>query len=127
MNSAGWFGEGKELFYVDGQEQPLLYGTGTDNYFGDAWGFHRSNSYYYGVSIWEGFDADDHGTAYRWHIPDPVRFGKRLKVTMQALGWRSGRRYLPLQDDIASVAYWYQSEPSDALPPLPEADALEVI
>ena len=64
---------------------------------------------------------------YRWHIPDPVRFQSRLKVTMQALGWRSGRRYLPLQDDIASVAYWYQAAPAITLPALPDADTLEVI
>ena len=46
---------------------------------------------------------------YRWHIPDPVRFERDLRVTIQALGWRTGPRYLPLQDDIASVAYWYQT------------------
>jgi len=64
---------------------------------------------------------------YRWHIGDPIRFRNRLKVTMQALGWRSGRRYLPLQDDIASVAYWYQQTPAAGLPDLPDADGLEVI
>jgi hypothetical protein len=63
---------------------------------------------------------------YRWHIKDPVRFGKNLKVTIQALGWRSAGRYLPLQDDIASVAYWYQSEPHTPFPKLPSKDDLEV-
>ena len=63
---------------------------------------------------------------YRWHIPDPVRFESDLRVTIQALGWRSGPRYLPLQDDIASVAYWYQTLPSAPLPQLPARDALEV-
>jgi hypothetical protein len=58
---------------------------------------------------------------------DPVRFQQDLRVTMQALGWRSGGRYLPLQDDIASVAYWYQSEPHGAFPALPGRDALEVV
>jgi len=56
---------------------------------------------------------------YRCHIPDPVRFTKDLKVTIQALGWQSGERYLPLTDDIASVAYWYQTEPHQRLPKLP--------
>jgi len=50
-----------------------------------------------------------------------------LRVTIQALGWRSGGRYLPLQDDIASVAYWYQTLPTVPFPPLPERDYLEVI
>ena len=64
---------------------------------------------------------------YRWHIPDPVRFEENLKVTIQALGWRKDRRYLPLQDDIASVAYWYQTLPPSDFPVFPERDSLEVI
>ena len=64
---------------------------------------------------------------YRWHVMDPIRFENDLHVTIQALGWRSGKRYLPLQDDIASVALWYQSEPHAAFPSLPDTDALEVI
>jgi hypothetical protein len=64
---------------------------------------------------------------YRWHIPDPIRFERELRVTIQALGWRSGGRYLPLQDDIASVAYWYQTLPTPVFPKLPGADGLEVI
>ena len=56
---------------------------------------------------------------YRWHIVDPIRFSRRLRVTLQALGWRSERRYLPLQCDIASVAYWYQAEPHAPFPRLP--------
>ena len=63
---------------------------------------------------------------YRWHITDPVRFEEGLRVTIQALGWRAGPRYLPLQDDIASVAYWYQTLPTAPFPVLPERDQLEV-
>ena len=63
---------------------------------------------------------------YRWHIADPVRFEKDLKVTIQALGWQSGGRYLPLEDDIASVAYWYQTEPHAKFAPLPSKDSLAV-
>lgn len=63
----------------------------------------------------------------RWHITDPIRFQTERRVTMQALGWRSGSRYLPLQDDIASVAYWYQSLPSAPFPSFPDRDALEII
>ena len=64
---------------------------------------------------------------YRWHITDPVRFKKDLRVTIQALGWREGGRYLPLQDDIASVAYWYQTLPGEPFPSLPERDFLEIV
>ena len=64
---------------------------------------------------------------YRWHIMDPVRFEQDIKITMQALGWRSKGRYLPLQDDIASVAFWYQAEPHAPFPTLPDRDYLEVI
>jgi hypothetical protein len=64
---------------------------------------------------------------YRWHITDPIRFQKDLRVTIQVLGWRSGRRYLPLQDDISSVAYWYQTLPTAPFPALPDKDGLEVI
>ena len=64
---------------------------------------------------------------YRWHITDPVRFQEDLRVTIQALGWRSGHRYLPLQDDMASVAYWYQTLPSLPFPELPDRDTLEVV
>jgi hypothetical protein len=63
---------------------------------------------------------------YRWHIADPVRFEKDLKVTIQALGWQSGGRYLPLEDDIASVAYWYQVEPHARFPPLPDKAGLTI-
>jgi hypothetical protein len=64
---------------------------------------------------------------YRWHITDPIRFQQDLTVTIQALGWRSDGRYLPLQDDIASVAYWYQTLPTAVFPKLPQRDYLEVI
>jgi hypothetical protein len=63
---------------------------------------------------------------YRWHITDPVRFEKDLKVTIQDLGWRSGGRYLVQKSDIASVVYWYQTEPHAKFPVLPGRDELEV-
>ena len=63
---------------------------------------------------------------YRWHLTDPIRFRTDLRVTMQALGWRPGWRYLQLQDDIATVAYWYQTLPLAPYPPLPDRDAREI-
>jgi hypothetical protein len=56
---------------------------------------------------------------YRWHIFDPIRFRESLKVTIQALGWWPNGKFQPLTDDIASVAYWYQTEPHAPFPPLP--------
>ena len=64
---------------------------------------------------------------YRWHITDPVYFKEDLKVTIQALGWRSERRYLPLQDDISSVAYWYSDTLDDVYPTFPSKNDLEII
>jgi hypothetical protein len=64
---------------------------------------------------------------YRWHIADPIRFQENLRVTIQALGWREGGRYLPLRDDISSVVFWYQTLPSKPFPPLPDRNYLEVI
>ena len=68
---------------------------------------------------------------YRWHICDPVRFRRRLKVTIQALGWRKGDgdelRYAPRRDDIAATAFWYQESPAPLLPTLPDKNMLEII
>jgi hypothetical protein len=69
----------------------------------------------------EGFDM------YRWNVTDPIYFTEDLRVTIQALGWRSGKRYMPLQDDISSVAYWYSDSLEDDYPPLPEGHALDLI
>ena len=130
QNSAGWWGEGEIKVFLDGdQEFPTICGTGTEDYFGGAWSFGQNFSapflgYPLGAS--DGKPGNRHGL-YRFHILDPIRFAKEIRITMQAIGWRSEGRYLPLQDDIASVAYWYQTEPHQAFPQLPDRDYLEVI
>ncbi len=86
MNSGSWFGEGDDFFFIDGEAEPSLRGTGTEDYFCDAWGFRQFCNLYYGVPIWEGYDTDDHGTAYRWHIVDPVSFTKSLRVEIEHKG-----------------------------------------
>jgi hypothetical protein len=63
---------------------------------------------------------------YRWHIPNPIRFEKDLRITIQALGWDKDLRFLPLQDDIASVAFRYQREPHAPHETVFTLDALEV-
>ena len=130
QNSSGWWGEGEIKVFLDGDaEFPTICGTGTEDYFGGAWCFKQNFSapylgYPQGAST--GLPGNRHGL-YRFHILDPIRFAKDLRITMQAIGWRLDRRYLPLQDDIASVAYWYQAEPHAPFPALGSRDALEVV
>ncbi len=139
VNNSGWWGEGEIKFYIDDDEFPSICGTGTEDYFCGSYNFENKKTRQY-----EEFSTPYSGLSqvirpdgvyrsqtrfgmYRWHIVDPVRFDKNLKVTIQALGWREGGRYLPLMDDIASVAYWYQTLPT--LPPaeLRDCDYLEII
>ena len=140
VNNRGWWGEGEIKFYLDGDgEFPTLCGTGTEDYFcgsynfdvgKDEGGYREFTTAYAGlhqVIRPDGrYSSQQRFGLYRWHIPDPVRFEQDLRVTIQALGWRSGGRYLPLVDDIASVAYWYQTLPTIPFPDLPDRDALEV-
>jgi hypothetical protein len=125
--SDGWWGEGEVKFFVDGdKEHPTICGTGTEDYFGGAWGFNNETfcAPFSGRPLWERETGKipKHGL-YRWHIPDPIRFKRDLKVTVQTLGWWPGPRYQPLADEIASVAYWYQREPHTRFPDFPSRDA----
>ena len=138
-NKNGWWGEGEIKFYLDGDEYPTICGTGTEDYFCGSYGFEHpiKRAYQDYTTPYAGFHqiirpdgmfkSQTRFGMYRWHIPDPIRFQQDLRVTIQALGWRSGGRYLPLQDDIASVAYWYQTLPTAPFPALPDRDGLEII
>lgn len=138
VNSNQWWGEGEIKFYMDGdKEYPTICGTGTEDYFGGAWNFEDPEGEYGEFSnLYQGlqvikpdglYQANQRFGMYRFHIPDPIYFEQELKVTMQALGWRSGQRFLPLQDDIATVAYWYQTEPHNRFLKLPARDLLEIV
>ena len=137
---AGWWGEGEIKFFIDGDTDfPTICGTGEEDYFCGSYGYndHRDGE---GIVQYDEFDSPYTGFhyfkdnpelsyetkigQYRWHILDPIRFENDLKVTIQSLGWQSGGRYLPLQDDMASVAYWYQQEPHNAFPDLPSKEKL---
>jgi hypothetical protein len=138
-HSGDWWGEGEIKFFIDGDGKfPTICGTGTEDYFCGSSGFENKTTHQYqeyttpyaGLAqvirpdgLWQ---SQERFGLYRWHIPDPVRFEKDMKVTIQALGWRADGRYLPLQDDIASVAFWYQTEPHAPFPALPDKDTLEV-
>lgn len=141
-NNNGWWGEGELKFFMDGDgEFPTICGTGTEDYFCGSYNFDSSPRHNEGytpfTSPYAGFhqvirpNENDYRSQlrmgmYRWHIPDPIRFEEDLSVTMQALGWGYNGRYLPLQDDIASVAYWYQTLPHEPFPELPDREFLMV-
>jgi hypothetical protein len=138
VNNIGWWGEGEIKFFLDGdREWPTICGTGTEDYFCGSYGFDVGGQYREFSTLYAGmhqvirpdgaYQSQQRFGLYRWHIMDPVRFEKDLRVTIQALGWQSYGRYLPLQDDLASVAYWYQKEPHAPFPKLPDRNHLEVI
>lgn len=138
VNNTGWWGEGEIKFFLDGdREWPTLCGTGTEDYFCGSYNFDREGRYTEFSTAYSGlpqvirpdgtYQSQQRFGLYRWHIMDPIRFEEDLRVTIQALGWRSGGRYLPLQDDIASTVFWYQSEPHAPFPKLPGKDELEVV
>lgn len=137
VNNNGWWGEGEIKFFMDGDKEfPTICGTGTEDYFCGSYNFDRKGQYIEFCTPYAGlhqvirpdgtYRANQRFGLYRWHITDPIRFEQDLKVTIQALGWRDNGRYLPLQDDIASVAFWYQTEPHQPFAPLPTKDQLEV-
>jgi hypothetical protein len=146
VHNNGWWGEGEIKFYIDGdKEYPTINGTGTEDYFCGSYDFDTRKKNAAGVEesnytefctpysgLCQVIKGDGHYNVsqrfglYRWHITDPIRFEKDIKVTIQDLGWRSDGRYLPLQDDIATTVFWYQTEPHQAFPVLPGKDALEV-
>jgi hypothetical protein len=137
VNNNGWWGEGEIKFFMDGDgEFPTICGTGTEDYFCGSYNFDVGGRYTEFSTPYSGLHqvirpdgtylANTRFGLYRWHITDPIRFEKEMKVTIQDLGWRSGGRYLKQGSDIASVAYWYQTEPHHPFPPLPTKDNLEV-
>jgi hypothetical protein len=146
VHNNGWWGEGEIKFFMDDDDKfPTICGTGTEDYFCGSYDFDTRKKNAAGVETVEYTEfttpyaglhqvirGDGHYAVqqrfgmYRWHITDPIRFEKNLKVTIQALGWRSDGRYLPLQDDIASTVFWYQTPGHAPFPALPSKDMLEV-
>ncbi len=141
VNSPGWWGEGEIKFYLDGDiDFPTIAGTGTEDYFGGAWNFDVPGQGYTEFSTpylgmpqvikpdglyhsQQRFGQERFGM-YRWHLLDPIHFHQDLTVDIQALGWKSGHRYHPLHDDIASTALFYLDRPTASRPELPSADFL---
>jgi hypothetical protein len=140
VNNNGWWGEGEIKFFLDDDgEFPTICGTGTEDYFCGSYNFENKTTRQYQeyTTPYAGlpqvirpdglYQSQMRFGMYRWHIPDPIRFEKNLRVTIQAIGWGTGNRYIPLRDDIASVAYWYQKGKAGKFPPLPTRNDLEII
>jgi hypothetical protein len=146
VHNNGWWGEGEIKFFMDGDTQfPTICGTGTEDYFCGSYDFDTAKKNAAGVSevnytefctpysgLHQVIRGDGHYNVmqrfglYRWHVNDPVRFDKDLKVTIQDLGWRKDGRYLAQKSDISSVCFWYQSEPHAKFPKFPAWQMLEV-
>ncbi len=138
VNNNGWWGEGEIKFYMDGDTDfPTICGTGEEDYFCGSYGYNEVEkdgkySYESFTSPYTGFHhipfegKQRRFGQYRWHTVDPIRFEQDLRVTIQCIGWQSEGRYLPLEDDLAAVAYWYQTEPHAPFPALPAKDKLVI-
>ncbi len=124
LTAPGWFGEGDDFFFIDGEKEPGMRGTGTEDYFCDGWGFREQSGPFYGTPLWEGYDTGDRGSAYRWHVPDPVTFKKSLRLEIEHKGsqiFPDGKStgFIERDDLFSSVAFWYQIEPHQPWPALP--------
>jgi hypothetical protein len=138
VHNNGWWGEGEIKFYLDGDNKfPTICGTGTEDYFCGSYNFDRNGKYTEFCSPYSGlvqvirpdgtYKSQQRFGLYRWHIVDPIRFEKDLKITIQDLGWHQGGRYLQQQSDISSVCFWYQANPHAPYPKIPGWKELEVI
>ncbi len=122
--SNGWWGEGNDYFFVDGEVDPSLRGTGMEDYFGEAWALRKTTGPYAGCSVFEGGFAGARATCFRWHIGDPISFKKNLRVEFQHMGVGKGpngdeRNDVERPDEFSSVGFWYQMEPHQPFPTLP--------
>ncbi|MCP2619780.1 DUF2961 domain-containing protein, partial [Candidatus Aminicenantes bacterium AC-334-K16] len=94
---------------------PSLHGTGSEDYFSDAWGMREDANLFYGCPLQEpDFQVGSKATVYRFHIPDPIPFSRSIKVTIEH-GHNNNR-----SNYFSSVAYWYQLEPHQPFPSLPD-------
>lgn len=139
QTAGGWFGEGDDLFYVDGEKTAGIQGTGSEDYFNDAWSLREAEGLYTGVPVAEGTDVGARMTAYRWHLADPIPFTRSFRFDIEHAGWtfnpdgsvRSAFEERP--DLFSSVAFWYQqgiakglTEPPYGSARLPHGNARQI-
>ncbi len=119
QNENGWFGEGDDMIFIDGDALPTLNGTGTEDYYNGAWDFGGqpfANPHQGAPSIIDPERIGGRYCLYRWHLESPIAFEKSIRVTIEH-GTANNR-----SDSFYSTAFWYQTEPHVAFPPLPAAD-----
>ncbi len=137
VHSNGWWGEGEIKFYMDGDRDfPTINGTGTEDYFNGAYNFDVNGKYEEFTGPYSGlaqvirpdalYQSQERFGLYRWHITDPIRFDHDLRVTIHDLGWLPVAGLATRNDDIATVAFWYQTEPHAPFPKLPGKDELAI-
>jgi hypothetical protein len=131
-----WFGEGDDYFYVDGEKIPSISGTGTEDYFNEAWNMRVHSSLFTGCTVFEPRAIDARITAYRWHIPDPIIFKKSLRFEIERTGYIINRKGEDITgsgsrpDNWSSVSYWYQDDiakPWCEFPPYSERVNKEIV
>ncbi len=116
--STGWWGEGDDMFFIDDDASPAISGTGSEDYFLGAWDFGGKPFSYqlYGAPVVGTELAGSRSSVYRFHLDAPITFRKSFKATIEH-GHANHR-----SDNYYSVAYWYQTEPHAAFPPLPPVE-----
>jgi hypothetical protein len=140
QNAIGhWFGEGDDFFYIDGEDTPSIVGTGTEDYFNEAWNMRVHSGLYNGCTIFEPRAPDARITAYRWHISDPILFNKTLNFQLERTGFIVDSKgdvldpnepTGPRPDYWSSVSYWYQdtiAEPWCEFPPYKDRVNPEIV
>jgi hypothetical protein len=138
INQNGWWGEGEIKFYLDGDtEFPTICGTGLEDYFGGAWDWDVNREYREYSTPFMGmpqvirpdglYSAQQRHSLYRWHVMDPVRFEKDIRVTIQALGHGERGKFQLGTHDICSAAFWYQTLPTAPFPEFPSRDELLIM
>src|SRR6267143_6073691 len=118
QNQDGWWGEGDDMFFIDGEPHPSINGTGSEDYFLGAFDFGRSSFSYrlFGAPVKGEERAGGRSSVYRFHLDSPIPFSKSLRATIEH-GHANHR-----SDNYYSVAYWYQTEPHAPFPVLPSVD-----
>jgi Protein of unknown function (DUF2961) len=118
QNQDGWWGEGDDMFFVDGEKRPSINGTGSEDYFLGAWNFgdHPFSYALFGAPVKGSESAGGRSSVYRFHLDSPIPFTKALRATIEH-GHANHR-----SDNFFSVAYWYQNEPHATFPVLPSVE-----
>jgi hypothetical protein len=118
QNQDDWWGEGDDMFFIDGDPHPSITGTGSEDYFLGAYGFGEHSFSYrlFGAPVKGEERAGSRSSVYRFHFDSPITFTKSLRATIEH-GHANHR-----SDNFYSVAYWYQTEPHAQFPALPPVD-----